>query len=170
MVEEQSSGFSPDGRMFLTVSKQGILKLRDATNGAVVGKPVSVASSMKYAAFRGDGSLIAVCGNDGTARLYDTATCQSVGPPHAMQRMVHRVGFTADGRTLVAVDEFGESRTWPVPEPISDSSLDELRLRIEARTGLKMEAGSSVARLDEMAWKERLEQLGQAGSRRRAAG
>ena len=97
---------------------------------------------------------------DGKVRLIDTATHQPVGPPHAMLHMVHRVGFTADGRTLVAVDEFGESRTWPVPEPIAETNLENLRLRIEARTAIRMEAGQSLADLDDSALRERLEQLG----------
>ena len=59
-----------------------------------------------------------------------------------------------------AIDEFGESRTWPVPEPLQDSSLDDLTLRIEARTGLRMETGLTISRLDGPAWRERLEQLG----------
>jgi Flp pilus assembly protein TadD len=85
-----------------------------------------------------------------------------------MRHAVHQVVFTADGRTVAAIDEFGESRTWPVPEPLQDSSLGDLTLRIEARTGLRiesrtglwMETGLAIARLDAPAWRKRLEQLG----------
>ena len=77
-----------------------------------------------------------------------------------MRHAVHQVAFTSDGRTVAAIDEVGESRTWPVPEPLQDSSLDDLTLRIEARTGLRMETGHSISRLDGPAWRERLEQLG----------
>ncbi len=77
---------------------------------------------------------------------------------------MHRLTFTPDGRTVVAVDEFGESRAWPVPEPIPDENATELTLRIEARTGLQMEAGLSISRLGAAAWRERLEQLGRIDS------
>ena len=112
------------------------------------------------AAFRGDGGLVAVGCEDGTVRLCDPAAAQAVGPPRSMRHAVHRVAFTADGRTVVAIDAFGESRTWPVPEPLPDASLDDLTLRVEARTGLRMETGLSLARLDATAWRDRLEQLG----------
>ena len=77
-----------------------------------------------------------------------------------MRHAVHQVAFTSDGRSVAAIDEFGESRTWPVPEPLQDASIDDLTLRIEARTGLRMETGLAISRLDAAAWRERLEQLG----------
>jgi hypothetical protein len=77
-----------------------------------------------------------------------------------MRHVVIRVAFTSDGRSVAAVDELGESRTWPVPEPL-DGNMDDLTLRIEARTGLRMETGLSLSRLNAVAWRERLEQLGQ---------
>ena len=40
------------------------------------------------------------------------------------------------------------------------TSIDDLTLRIEARTGLRMETGLAISRLDAAAWRERLEQLG----------
>ena len=51
-------------------------------------------------------------------------------------------------------------RTWLVPEPLQDSSLGELTLRIEARTGLRMDKGLAISMLNGPAWRERLEELG----------
>ena len=51
-------------------------------------------------------------------------------------------------------------RLWPVPEPLLREDIDELTLRIEARTGLQMETGLAVSRLDGQAWRDRLERLG----------
>jgi len=81
-----------------------------------------------------------------------------------MRYAVHHVAFTSDGRSVAAIDNVGESRTWLVPEPLRDSSLDDLTLRIEARTGLRMETGLSISRLGATAWRERLEQLGRLDS------
>jgi len=111
------------------------------------------------AAFRGDGGLVAAGFADGAVRLCDLATRQPVGPLRFMRHSVHQVVFTADGQTVAAIDEFGESRTWPVPEPLRDSSLGDLTLRIEAHTGLRMETGLAISRLSGPAWRERLEQL-----------
>ena len=51
-----------------------------------------------------------------------------------------------------------KARTWPVPEPL-DGNLSDLTLRIEARTGLRIETGLAISRLSSPAWQERLEQL-----------
>jgi Flp pilus assembly protein TadD len=91
--------------------------------------------------------------------LYDPATKGPVGPPRFLSHAVVRVAFTSDCRLVAAVDAWGESRTWPVPEPL-DGNLDDLTLRIEARTGLRMETGLALSRLNPAAWQERLEQLG----------
>src|SRR4029077_5960750 len=48
---------------------------------------------------------------------------------------------------------------WPVPRPLPDEGLDDLILRIEARTGLRMETGRTIAPLNTPAWRERLEQI-----------
>jgi eukaryotic-like serine/threonine-protein kinase len=159
MVDETSEGFSPEGREFLTLGMDGTLKLRDATTGEVRTTLLS-SSPATCAAFRSDGGLLAVGCADGTVRLCDPATSQPVGPPRSMRHAIRQVAFASDGRTVAAIDELGESRTWPVPEPLQDASLADLTLRIEARTGLRMETGRAISRLDGSAWRERLEQVG----------
>ena len=164
MIDEASGGFRPDGRVFLTLGKDGTVKLRDAATGELLAKLLTSPSPATCAAFRDDGGLIAAGFEDGAVRLCDRTTSQPVGPPLSMRHAVHRLAFTPDGRTVVAVDEFGESRAWPIPEPIADENATELTLRIEARTGLHMETGLSISRLGAAAWRERLEQLGQLDS------
>jgi eukaryotic-like serine/threonine-protein kinase len=157
--DETAAGFRPDGRAFLTLGSDGTVKLRDATSGAALGTLLTSSSAATCAAFRSDGGLIAAGFEDGTVRLCETATNQPVGPSRFMRHAVRRVAFLPDGRTVAAIDEFGESRTWPVPEPLQDPSFDDLTLRIEARTGLTMERSLSISRLGAAAWRERLEQL-----------
>jgi WD40 repeat protein len=158
LIDEGVGGFRPDGCAFLTVGKDGSVKLRDATTGAVLGKFLASSSRANCAVFRGDGDLIAAGFEDGAVRLCIPATSQPVGPPCFMRHAVVRVAFTSNRRSVAAIDELGESRTWPVPEPL-DGSLDDLTLRIEARTGLRTEAGLAISRLSSAAWQERLEQL-----------
>jgi serine/threonine protein kinase/WD40 repeat protein/Flp pilus assembly protein TadD len=158
---EISGGFRPDGRAFLTLGSDGTIKLREATTGKGIATLLIASSAATCATFRGDGGLIAAGFEDGTVRLCDPATNQPVGPPRSMSHAVRHVAFLPDGRSVAALDEFGGSRTWPVPEPLENTSLDDLALRIEARTGLRMEAGLFISRLGAAAWSERLEQLGQ---------
>ncbi len=160
MLDEGSRGFHPDGRAFLTVARDGMVRLRDAATGAVLTSLLISTSPATSAAFRGDGGLVVAGFADGTVRLCDPATSQPVGPPRSMRHAVHQVAFMPDGRMVAAIDEVGESRTWPVPEPLPDSDLDDLTLRIEARTGLRMETGQAISRLDAAAWRDRLDRLG----------
>jgi serine/threonine protein kinase/WD40 repeat protein/tetratricopeptide (TPR) repeat protein len=157
--DEIAGGFRPDGRAFLTLGRDGTVKLRDATTGAALATLLTSSSAATCAAFRGDGGLIATGFEDGTVRLCDPATKEPVGPPRSMRHAVRHVAFLPDGRFVAAIDEFGESRTWPVPAPLDDSSFDDLTLRIEARTGLRMEPGLTISRLGAAAWREQLEEL-----------
>jgi tetratricopeptide (TPR) repeat protein len=159
LIQEEAGGFRHDGRAFLTLGGNGTVKIRDATTGEVLGRFETSSSAAWCAAFRGDDGLVAAGFEDGAVRLYDPATNQPVGPPRLLRHGVVRVAFTSDGRLVAAIDEVGESRSWPVPEPL-DGNLDDLTLRIEARTGLRMETGLALSRLTTAAWQERLEQLG----------
>jgi WD40 repeat protein/tetratricopeptide (TPR) repeat protein len=159
LIDEEAGGFRHDGRAFLTVGRDATVKIRDTTTGAVLGRFLTSSSAATCAAFRGDDSLVAAGFEDGAVRLYDPTTNQPVGPPRFLRHAVVRVALTSDGRSVAAIDELGESRTWPVPEPL-DGNLDDLMLRIEARTGLRMETGLALSRLNPAAWQERLEQLG----------
>ena len=157
--DDVGGGFRPDGLVFLTLGRDGSVKVRDATTGKALAKLLTATSEARCAVFRGDGSLVAAGFDDGTVRLCDPATNEPIGPPRSMRHAVRHVAFLPDGRSVAAIDELGESRIWPVPEPLEEASLDDLRLRIEARTGLGMEAGLSIFRLGEAAWSERLERL-----------
>jgi serine/threonine protein kinase/WD40 repeat protein/tetratricopeptide (TPR) repeat protein len=160
MVDEATGGFRPDGRAFLTVGKDGTVKLRDAATGELLARLLTASSPATCAAFRGDSGLLAAGFQDGTVRLCDPAASQRVGPPRSMRHAVQRVAFTPDGGAVTAVDEFGETRLWPVPEPLQDDDINDLTLRIEAGTGLRMQPGLAIVRQSGSAWRERIEQLG----------
>ncbi len=161
IVDETVAGFRPDGKAFLTLGRDRSVKLRSATTGAVLGRLMTLPTPGTCGALRGDGALAAAGCEDGTVRLCDAAAAQAVGPPRSMRHTVQQVAFTADGRSVVAIDVSGDTRAWPVPEPLYDASFEDLTLRIEARTGLHMEQGLSISRLDNAAWRQRLEHLAQ---------
>jgi WD40 repeat protein/tetratricopeptide (TPR) repeat protein len=161
IADENPVGFRSDGKAFLTLGKSGAVKLRDSTTGEVITAFSSLTSRANCAAFLGEASVIAVGCEDGTVRLCDLAMGQAVGPPRSMRHAVYHVALTADGRSIAAIDELGEFRTWPIPAPLEDLRMDDLALRVEARTGLRMETGLSILHLGAAAWRERLDQLGQ---------
>jgi serine/threonine protein kinase/WD40 repeat protein/tetratricopeptide (TPR) repeat protein len=159
IVHEAAGAFRPDGQAFLTLGKDGTVRLRDAATGEVLKVLLTSSSPATCAAFRGDGGLVVAGFEDGTVRLCDPASAHPVGPPRSMRQTVHQVAFTPDGRSVAAINQSGESRTWPVPAPLADSSVGDLTLRIEARTGLRMETGLAISRLDAPAWRQRLDEL-----------
>jgi WD40 repeat protein len=159
IIAEDRGGFSPDGRLFLT-TRERTVRVHDGSSAAILATLPPLASDAKCWAFQHDGSLLAVGCEDGSVRLIDQATWRPIGPPLVLRHSVHQVAFTADGRSVAAIDEYGESRTWTVPGPGPEMSLDELGLRIEARTGRRMEKGLTISLLDDSAWRERLEELG----------
>ena len=160
IMGEQAGRFCPDGRAFLTVGRDGTIKLRDATTGAALTMLRACPSPATCATFRGDGGLVAAGFEDGTVRLCDPVTMQPVGPPtvHETRRAARRLH--ADGRTVLPSTTTASSATGRSPSRSGIQSLDDLTLRIEARTGLRMETGLAISRLDASAWRERLEQLG----------
>lgn len=160
LLDEGLGGFRSDGGAFLTVGKDGSVKLRDATTGEILGRLLTSSSRANCAVFRGEGGLVAAGFKDGAVRLSDPATNQPIGPPRFMRHAVVRVAFTSDGQSVAAIDVLGESRTWPIPESL-DRNMDDLTLRVEARTGLRLETGLAISRLTAAAWQERLDQLGQ---------
>jgi WD40 repeat protein len=162
--EEIADAFSPDGRTFLTLGTNGTVKLRDARTGEPVTTLLTGSRQTICAAFRRDGKLVAAGFADGSVRLADPVTSQPVGPARSMRNLVRRVAFTPDGRSVAAIDEFGDSHTWLVPEPLEDASVADLTLRIEARTGLRIDTGPTIARLTTAAWSARLEELGRLDS------
>ncbi len=160
MLEESVGPFSPDGRTFLTLGIDGSVKLRDVSTGEVLSTLLKSTSAAKFAAYSGNGGLVAAGFDDGTVRLCDPATTKPIGPARFMRHAVQHLAFSPDGQTVYAIDETGEFRKWPIAEPLVDSNLDDLAVRIEARTGLRMDKSQGISRMDYSAWQERLNELG----------
>jgi WD40 repeat protein/Flp pilus assembly protein TadD len=159
MLDETPRDLRPDGRAFLTTGRDGTVKLRDGNTGTVLARLISTSSPATCATFRKDGQLVAVGFQDGSVRLCDSTTAQAIGPPRFLEHPVDKVAFTPDGTSVAGIDALGNSRIWPIPRPLPDDSLDDLRLRIEARTGLHMEDDRSIGRLPTADWRERLERI-----------
>ena len=163
IIDEVAGGFRPDGRAFLTLGKDGTVKLRDATTGEVLARLLTSSSPANCAAFRGDGGLVAAGFDDGTVRLCDLATAQPVGPPRFMRhrRSSGRIhGRWPDGRRhrrVRRIPYLARSRAAPGLEP---RRLDPANRGPDRPSGLWMESGLAISRLDAPAWRERLEQLG----------
>ena len=159
IVGESRARFHPDGKVFVTGGEDGSIRLRDASTGAFLASIFVGSSPIRRVVYRDDGRLIAAGFDDGSVRVIDPATSRPIGPPRSLRSPISDLAFRADGRAYVAVDEIGESRSWPVPEALGTEDLDELTLRIEAKTGHRMTIGPAVIPLDSKAWGERIDRV-----------
>ena len=150
MIGEAPGGFRPDGPRIPDTGcgRHGHASRWDHPRGSSQAPDLLVAGHLCGVSC-GDGGLVAAGFVDGAIRLCVLGH-GAAGRPAAAHETPCSSGraFTTDGRSVAAIDEFGEIRTWPVPEPLQDSSFDDLTLRIEARTGLYMETSLAISRLD----------------------
>jgi hypothetical protein len=68
------------------------------------------------------------------------------------------VAFLPDGNSFLTTAADGSTRLWPIPRPL-EGDLGRITLRLQLHTGMEMDAGQGVARLDAQAWQARRGQL-----------
>ncbi len=116
--------FSPDGRRFLTGSRDSTASLWDAITGSPIGEPMRHAGAVVSVAFDPTGALLATASHDGTARLWDGRDGRARGEPLAFEGKVNVVSFSADGLQVLAAADDGTARVWntrtglPVGSPL----------------------------------------------------
>ncbi|MBI1830458.1 MAG: WD40 repeat domain-containing protein [Planctomycetes bacterium] len=102
--------FGPDGKPFLTGSRgeawgPTTLRIRDASNGKVVGKPIKM---MWTAAYSPDGKIIVTGGDKGLLHKWDSATGTRLGEPlqhqhpGSINQPIQFATFSPDGKTILA--------------------------------------------------------------------
>jgi tetratricopeptide (TPR) repeat protein len=152
--------FGPDGRSLLTVSEgkggTGTARLWDARSSRPtspgMAHPTRIADNAL--AFSPDGSAFATGCEDGSVQIWDVATARPIGPPRMLRGPALGVAFERDGRSLLAVDDHGNVRTWALPEPPAEP-VERLIGRLQARTGVELDATKEVAVVDSEEWRRR---------------
>jgi WD40 repeat protein/tetratricopeptide (TPR) repeat protein len=98
---------------------------------------------------------------DGAIWLWDLATARTIGAARGLRAMGQVLTFGRDGRSLLALDDHGNSQTWPVPQP-AGGTADSLARRVRVRTGQELDSGRAVARLTPDDWRRLREEVGDA--------
>jgi len=118
--------FSPDSRLLVTNSVEGVARLWKTATGQPAGPILRHTGTLEIvgftddgwsrakfsAAFSPDGALLATTSLDGTARLWTTDTCEPYREPLVHNDGVWSVAFSPDGRLLASGSR--EIRLWKV--------------------------------------------------------
>jgi WD40 repeat protein len=116
--------FSPDGKIILTTSN-GVVRLRDAQTGALIGEPMQHASSVSSVDFSRDGQRIVTASNM-SIQQWDAGTGKLIGPVIMHDQKIATARFNFDATRIVSTPESGDVQQWdamhgvPVGPPISD--------------------------------------------------
>jgi WD40 repeat protein len=86
--------------------------VRDATTGAVLGRPVALRDKVKDFEFSRDGRWLVTACEDHTARVWDAASGQPVSPWLVHGYEVQQAHFSPDGSRLATLATYGCVRLW----------------------------------------------------------
>jgi hypothetical protein len=151
--------FSPDGKTIATGGNDDRVRLWDAATGQPVpGATLVHSSAITALAYSPDGRILGVGCADGSGRLWDVTTSRPLGPPLVQRGQIAGVAFLPDGNSFLTTAAGGSTRLWPIPRPL-EGDLDRITLRLQLRTGMQMDAGQGIARLDPQTWQAGRRQL-----------
>jgi WD40 repeat protein len=153
--------FSPDGRLLAVSSEDKTVRLWDPVTTRPVGLPLQHPGSLGGVAFSPDSRLLAASVREGSTYLWDVVTGKQVGPPLPAAGFVNESVFRPDGRALAVVNGH-QVRLYPVPGPVQGAA-DRLTLWAQVRTGLELTPEGATQPLDAAGWRDRHQQLAEAG-------
>ena len=131
--------FGADGRMLISSSFDGTIKLWDVANSREIATfmdPAGDERRLWSVAITSDGKTLASGKEGGTITIWDVAT----GKPRAMlqggRETIRSVAFSADGKTLVSGDEDGTVKVWDVATGKERAALEGSSRALRVRTVL----------------------------------
>jgi WD40 repeat protein len=109
-----SANFSPDGRLFVTGSSDGIVRVWDSLTGEIVRElmnPEGNQLPINHVVFSPDGSRIASGGDDNVTVLWDTTTWK-LKRLEGHTAPVTSVAFSLDLRRVLTASKDGTAKLW----------------------------------------------------------
>lgn len=111
--------YSPDGKFMASASKDGSIKIWNASNLEVVKTLQVVADTSKYhgygafvAAYSPDGKSLAAVGADGRLTVFDTATWTLKYQVNADKSMILALAYSNDGKYIATGGEESTGKVW----------------------------------------------------------
>ena len=109
-----AAAFSPDGKHIVSASRDGTVRIWDATTGKPIGKPLEGhTGTINSAVFSPNSNYIVSASDDRTIRIWDVHTGKQIGNPlekHA--GCVYYATFSPDGKLIVSAGIDGTIRIW----------------------------------------------------------
>ncbi|REK18947.1 MAG: hypothetical protein DWQ37_02695 [Planctomycetota bacterium] len=134
--------FSPDERRIATASRDGMIEVRSAPDGAPIGRFRSHEQCANLVRYSPDGLLLATASCDGKIRLWDAESFEMVREFHNPGGPVRAIRFSPQGDRVFSVGDEMIARMW-------NAATGELEHEFEASVGLQCVAvspdGSLVA-------------------------
>jgi WD40 repeat protein/tetratricopeptide (TPR) repeat protein len=110
--EDMHAEFSRDGRLVLAASRDGLVRVWDATTGEPAAPPIRQRNGLNWAAFRPDGRRLVTAGPAG-ARVWDVASGTPITPPLPHDAPLTFATYSPDGTRLLTVTGFVGQPTLP---------------------------------------------------------
>ena len=92
---------SPDGRIFATGTKGGVVRLWDTSLLGPIGQTCKLAGAVTAVSFDLDGRVLTIRGDDGTIRHWEVPHQKALGFPIRVNHPVRTMAFGGDGRRLL---------------------------------------------------------------------
>jgi serine/threonine protein kinase len=109
-----SIGFSPDGKIMASGSKDQTIILWDTENFQSIRSLYGHSDVVRSVAFSPDGTILASGSWDRTVRLWNTETWELIRTLYGHSGEVMVVNFSPDGKLLASAAEDGSVRLWEV--------------------------------------------------------
>jgi WD40 repeat protein/TPR repeat protein len=104
--------FSPDGKLILTASGVGSVRIFDPATGATVRELLGHTGAVKTARFSPDGGRVVTASSDGTARIWDANTGELLYVLEGHKDSLSDAIFSPDGKLVLTGSNDNTARVW----------------------------------------------------------
>ena len=145
------AAFSKDGKLILSWSDDGTVRLWHTKDGSPAAKPMTHKKRLKGARFSKDENLILTWSYDGTVRLWSAKDGSPIAEPMNHADWVNGATFNKDDNMILSWSRDGTVILWDISADY-DFPKKHLPLLVEVITGTKMDDYGNISALSADEW------------------